>query len=74
MRMSKKPNVPMNHAITTCRHKVDKEKFNEGWDRIWGKKEDPHEAEMAKYRKAVNKRLREFEDEAIIECLISDDS
>lgn len=31
-------NVPMNHAITTCRHKVDKKKFEEGWDRIWGKK------------------------------------
>ena len=33
----KQPNVPMNHAITTCRHKVDKEKFDSGWDRIWGK-------------------------------------
>ena len=32
----KQPNVPMNHTITTCRHKVDKEKFDSGWDRIWG--------------------------------------
>jgi hypothetical protein len=38
--MSKKPNVPMNHAITTCRHKVDKKKFDDGWDRIWGKAKD----------------------------------
>lgn len=36
----KQPNVPMNHAITTCRHKVDKEKFDSGWDRIWGEKKD----------------------------------
>ena len=28
----------MNNPITTCRHKVDKKKFEEGWDRIWGKK------------------------------------
>ena len=34
--MVNKPNIPMNHAITTCRHKVDKEKFNDGWERIWG--------------------------------------
>ena len=34
----KKPNVPMNHAITTCRHKVDKKKFEDGWERIWGSK------------------------------------
>jgi hypothetical protein len=34
----KKPNIPMNHPITTCRHKVDKKKFEDGWDRIWGKK------------------------------------
>ena len=40
----KKPNVPMNHAITTCRHKVDKKKFEEGWERIWGKKESIDES------------------------------
>ena len=38
----KKPNVPMNHAITTCRHKVDKKKFEEGWERIWGDKTKDH--------------------------------
>jgi hypothetical protein len=38
--MSKKPNIPMNHAITTCRHKVDRKKFDDGWDRIWGKSSD----------------------------------
>ena len=32
----KKPNVPMNHPITTCRHKVDRKKYDDGWDRIWG--------------------------------------
>ena len=44
----KQPNVPMNHAITTNNQKVDKEKFDSGWDRIWGKKEKltPGDIEM----------------------------
>jgi hypothetical protein len=36
----KKPNIPMNHPITTCRHKVDKKKYEDGWDRIWGKTQE----------------------------------
>jgi hypothetical protein len=36
----KKPNIPMNHPITTCRHKVDKKKFEDGWERIWGNPEE----------------------------------
>ena len=34
----KKPNVPMNHAITTCRHKVDRDKWSKGYDLAFGKK------------------------------------
>ena len=43
----KKPNVPMNNPITTCRQKVDTDKYKDGWDRIWGKKPMTGE-EMAK--------------------------
>ena len=48
----KQPNVPMNHPITTCRHKVDKKKFDSGWDRIWGKKNDWKTAEYIAYDKS----------------------
>lgn len=37
--MSNMPNVPMTKPITTCRHKVDRKKYDEGWERIFGKKE-----------------------------------
>ena len=33
----KKPNVPMNNPITTCRQKVDKEKYDKNYERIFGK-------------------------------------
>ena len=32
------PNVPMNHAITTCRHEVDREKFDPEFERIFDQK------------------------------------
>ena len=38
--MTKKPNVPMSNPITTCNQPVDKEKYDEGWDRIFGHKEE----------------------------------
>ena len=71
--MAKKPNVPMNHAITTCRHKVDKKKFDDGWERIWGKK-DQLELQILDNKKAAGQRLRELEDEAIIKAMMGDDS
>ena len=37
--MPKKPNVPMTAPISTCRQNVDKKKYEDGWDRIWGKKD-----------------------------------
>ena len=40
--MANMPNVPMNHAITTCRHKVDKEKYSKNYDTIFGKRCDKH--------------------------------
>ena len=52
----KQPNVPMSHPITTCRHKVDKEKFDPGWDRIWGKKKswaEMDKEEHEKWKKAM---------------------
>ena len=55
----KQPNVPMSHPITTCRHKVDKEKFDSGWDRIWG--------QMNKQAKELgvqpNARLKKYKDD-----------
>ena len=68
----KKPNVPMNHAITTCRHKVDKKKFEEGWDRIWGKKteEDLKEERLRQrekeWRKEITKHNKLVPDDEII--------
>ena len=47
-------NIPMNHAITTCRHKVDRKKYDDGWERIWGKKKKRQE----EWRKELTKHNR----------------
>ena len=36
--MAKKPNIPMTAPITTCRQRVDKKKYDENYERIFGKK------------------------------------
>ena len=62
----------MNHAITTCRHKVDKKKFEEGWERIWGKKteEDLKEERLRQrekeWRKEITKHNKLVPDDEII--------
>ena len=45
------PNVPMNNAITTSRHKVDKEKFDKNFDEIFGKRCDKHMLERVPCRR-----------------------
>ena len=36
--MTNMPNIPMTKPITTCRHKVDRKKYDEGYERAFGKK------------------------------------
>ena len=36
----KKPNIPMCNPITTCRQKVNKKKYDEGYERIFGALKD----------------------------------
>ena len=42
------PNVPMNHSITTCRHEVDKEKFNPEFERIFDGKDNLCDCKVSK--------------------------
>jgi hypothetical protein len=47
------PKVPMNHAITTCRHRVDKDKFDKNFDEIFGKRCEKHLIEKLPCRRCA---------------------
>ena len=58
----KKPNIPMNHPITTCRHRVDKKKFEDGWERIWGKSMETMAPNQVAAAESLLKRIKKKDD------------